>query len=86
MTTRGLLVLAIAALAVLAGCSMLPKSSQRPARGIRESAPSLGYLEHRGQTYPLRDLLDPRFRAQSRDPFARDFDPAHHIADLATVE
>jgi hypothetical protein len=51
--------------ALLAGCS----------GGGRIKAPSLGYVEHRGQPYQIRDLMDPQYRAESSDRFARDFQP-----------
>ena len=67
-----LVVLATAGL-ILAGCQGAPRSK----------GPSLGYLEHRGRTHELRDLMDPDYRAASSDRFAREFEPqAHFAADV----
>lgn len=57
------------------GCAVTPKATDSGKGdafdGVKPSA--LGYLEHRGRLYRLEDLLDPRFRAASADPFVREF-------------
>lgn len=66
-----LVVLPAASLA-LAGCQV--------ASTAQPKSPSLGYLEHRGRTHELRDLMDPAYRAASDDRFAREFEPGTHFA------
>ena len=51
-----------------------------------ESQPSLGYLEHRGRRYEVRDLMDPRYRADNDDPFIRNFAPRTILADRSNNE
>ncbi len=61
-----------AASLVFAGCQGAPRGQ---SKGV-----SLGYLEHRGRTHQLRDLMDPDYRAASDDPFACQFEPRTHFA------
>jgi hypothetical protein len=71
MLTKRLTLFALAVAGIaLTGCQI----------GPRTKGPSLGYLEHRGQPYELRDLMDPRYRIESSDRFAREFDPQLHFA------
>jgi len=51
--------------ALLAGCD----------GGGTIRTPSVGYVEHRGRPYELRDLMNPQYRAESSDSFVRDFQP-----------
>jgi hypothetical protein len=74
MVTRHMLSAAALLLGlVVAGCStrskVAPGSGGVLLDGMERS--SLGYLQHRGRVYRLEDLLDPRFRAASDDPFVQ---------------
>ncbi len=66
-------ILMIAGACLTAGCSLI---SPEPRGGVvQKQQPSLGYMEHRGRQYDLRDLMDPAYRASSKDDFARHFNP-----------
>jgi hypothetical protein len=69
------ILVAVLAILGLAGCQ--PYNSLAPQRQL----PSAGFLQHRGRQYLVRDLLDPHYRAQSRDPFVENFDPEACFAD-----
>lgn len=47
----------------------------------RRGGAAMGYLDHRGRQYQVRDLLDADYRAGSSDPFIRNFDPDTCFAD-----
>jgi hypothetical protein len=46
-----------------------------------QAAPPLGYLEHRNHQYPIRDLMDPTYRAANSDKFVRGFNPQTALAN-----
>lgn len=62
------------------GCNSQPVvSTFSPALFDKLGRPSLGYLEHRGTMYDLRDAAHPVFREGGRDQFAFEF--SRYIAD-----
>jgi len=67
------------------GCSTPAKVSVGPGGGLADEGGRawLGYLKHREWVYRLEDLLDPRYRAASDDPFVRQFEARHMYADWA---
>ena len=51
-----------------------------------QRAPALlGFVEHQGRRYELRDLMDPAYRAASDDPFVRGFTPETALASRASA-
>ncbi|UCD27874.1 MAG: hypothetical protein JSV03_12320 [Planctomycetota bacterium] len=65
-------------------CSTLQHPSDSSAGFFTaEGLPSLGYLEHRGRRYEVRDLMDPEYRADSEDDFVRKFNPDAMLADFS---
>ena len=68
-----------------AGCSTPARVSGGPgSTGAGENGQAwLGYLKHRERLYRLDELLDPRYRAASDDPFVRQFHPDGMYADWA---
>ncbi|MHC4063193.1 MAG: hypothetical protein ACYSUI_01645 [Planctomycetota bacterium] len=75
---RFYLILLLIAVAGTGSCSVRRASFERgPAVGHDAERPLVGYLQHRGRLYRIGDLLDPRLRAPSDDPFVREFDPDH---------
>lgn len=75
MARRLLTVSAVAvAFAAFFNSSPPPVVDQTPTRG-------LGLIEHRGQFYRFEDLMNPDFRAASKDPFVQSFNQQPHFAD-----
>jgi hypothetical protein len=46
----------------------------------------LGFLEHRGKRYWVKDLMNPAYRAASDNPFVRQFDRMEKWAGYYTPE
>ena len=47
---------------------------------IAADSHSIGLIEHRGRFYRLEDLMNPAYRAESNDPFVRQFAPDTNVA------
>jgi hypothetical protein len=78
-------VLGLAILFAVSSCSTFQGrcgSHAGPYAG--EDSPSLGYLEHRGRQYEVRDLMDPDYRAENDDKFIQNFKIDTTLADLST--
>jgi hypothetical protein len=68
----------------LGACSSIERpAAQSPGQALQKAPSALGYVEHRGRRYDLRNLMDPAYRAASDDPFVRGFSPETALADRA---
>lgn len=66
------------------GCNSQPVvSTFSPALFDKLGRPSLGYLEHRGTMYDLRDAVRPEYPAGGRNRFALQF--TRYIADCPAL-
>ncbi|MHC4444251.1 MAG: hypothetical protein ACYTF1_16340 [Planctomycetota bacterium] len=75
--------LVVAALVTIAGCSAVRYRSTCPNSAVMDhDRPSLGYLDHRGRQYEIRDLMNPAYRAASDDEFVRKFNIKTTLADF----
>lgn len=54
------------------------QATVQPQPGAKSA---LGFVEHQGRRYDLRNLMDPAYRAASDDLFVRNFSPETALAD-----
>lgn len=69
----------VLAFCLLTGCRTGGTNRSEPAAPA-SARERIGYLEHRGQRYPVTALMDASYRRQSDDPFVRGFEPKPGLA------
>lgn len=80
-------VVALAILAMALSCSKGPSpktvattNADNKSTQFAADSNSIGLIEHRGRFYRLEDLMNPAYRAESNDPFVRQFAPDTNVA------
>jgi hypothetical protein len=74
----------VLAVVVVFSASRVSQSPRTGARPLPNPKNGVGLIEHRGRYYFIEQLMDPKFRQVSQDPFVREFTISNTVAEPLT--